>query len=75
MKLLSFWSDPMWRALRIASFVTGAITLILLAIVLLGATSFRFPLAAAVVLNIVAAIVVVVRTYQLHAQQRQSPKS
>jgi|GEM_PF-2095642 hypothetical protein len=37
-----------WRTLRIAFFVTGAITLILFAILLLGATAFRFPLAAAV---------------------------
>lgn len=74
MKLLSFWSDPVWRGLRIISFVTAAITLIILAVVLGGATSFRVPLAVAVITNIAVALAVVIRTFVLHARLRHSPK-
>jgi hypothetical protein len=79
MKIPSFWlyprwSDPTWRHLRITSFCTAAITLILLVIVLSGASSFRYALAAAVILNFVVAVGVGVRTYTLHARQRHLPK-
>ena len=76
MNLRSFWSDPLWRGLRIVSFVTAAVTLILLAIVLLGATSWRVALATAVVTNIAVAVAVVIRTFAvLHAKSRHSPNS
>jgi hypothetical protein len=65
----------MWRGLRIVSFVTATITLIILAIVLLGATSFRVPLAAAVITNIAVAIADVIRTFVLRSKLRHSPKS
>lgn len=80
MKLPSFWwnarwSDPTWRALRIVSFCTAAVTLILLVIVLSGVSSFRYPLAAAVILNFVVAVFVGARTYVLYNRQRHLPKS
>jgi hypothetical protein len=72
--LQSYWSDPTWRALRITHFVTAAITLIFLAIVLLGATSFRLPLGAAIILNIVILVCVMTRGYKLQNLQRPLPK-
>lgn len=75
MKLRSFWSDPVWRGLRIISFITAAITLVILAVVLWGATSWRFALAIAVITNIAVAVAVVIRTFVLRARLRHSQKS
>lgn len=75
MKTLSFWSDPVWRGLRIVSFVTATATLVILAIYLLGATSWRVPLIAAVVANIGVVVAVVIRTIILNAKMRHSTKA
>lgn len=61
----SHWSDPTWRLLRISSFVTAALTLIFLAIFLSGVTSWRYPLAVAVVANVIVMSLVVFSSYEL----------
>jgi hypothetical protein len=61
----TYWSDPVWRTLRITSFVTGAAVLILLAAVLSGASSWHIPLEVAVVANIVVVVLVLLRLYEL----------
>ena len=68
MKSFSHWSDPMWRFLRITSFVTAGITLICLAVVLAGENSWRYPLAVAVVANIIVMFLVVFTTYELRGK-------
>ncbi|HVA70421.1 MAG TPA: hypothetical protein VNF08_03760 [Acidimicrobiales bacterium] len=68
MKSFSHWSDPTWRFLRITSFVTAGITLICLAVVLAGESSWRYPLAVAVVANIFVMFLVVLATYELRGK-------
>lgn len=68
MKSFSHWSDPTWRFLRITSFATAGITLICLAVVLAGENLWRYPLAVAVVANIIVMLLVVFTTYELRGK-------
>lgn len=65
MKFHSHWSNPTWRLLRITSFITATVTLAFLVIVLAGETSWQYPLAVAVVANIIVSALVVFSTYEL----------
>jgi hypothetical protein len=64
----------MWRGLRIVSFVSGAATLIILAIVLSGASSWHFALMISVLTNIAIVVAVVIRTLELRARLRHQSK-
>jgi hypothetical protein len=68
MRFHSHWSDPTWRLLRITSFVTAGFTLLCLAVVLAGVTSWRYPLAVGVVANIIVMFLVLFTTYELRNQ-------
>jgi len=46
--VLSFWSDPIWKGLRIVSFVSAALTLTFLTVYFSGVRSWRVPLDAAI---------------------------
>jgi len=63
--LQSHWSDPRWRLLRITSFVSASVTLIFLAVFHLGATSWRYPLAVAVLANIIVMALLMFSQYEL----------
>jgi hypothetical protein len=61
----SYWPDPTWRLLRTIQLVIVAILLTLLVIYFAGVSSVLYPLATFVILNIVAATGVVIRSLQL----------
>jgi uncharacterized membrane protein len=67
-KSFSHWSDPTWRFLRFTSFVTAGITLVCLAVVLAGDDSWRYPLAVAVVANIIVMFLLVLTTFSLRGK-------
>ena len=60
-----YWNDPTWRLFRTSQMVICAILLTLLVLYFAGVASVLYPLAAAVILNIVAATVVRARGIQL----------
>lgn len=68
MALRTHWSDRMWRTLRIATFVTSVVTLLLLVIVLTGSSSWRYPLVVVVVINLLAFALLMLRTMSLQAK-------
>jgi len=70
-KFVSYWSDPAWRTLRIMSFVTASITLIILGVVLAGASVWRGPLVGAVVANVVVMALLVRRTVVLRREREK----
>ncbi len=67
-----YWNDPTWRLFRTSQMVICAILLTLLVLYLAGVASVLYPLAAAVILNIVAATVVVARGIQLRIKSGPS---
>jgi hypothetical protein len=75
LKIRSFWSDPIWKGLRIVSFISASATLILLVLYLAASKSWLVDLESAVVTNVAIMVALVIRTFVLHAKLRQSPKS
>jgi len=71
----SFWSDPIWKGLRIVSFVSASATLMVLAVYLSGDRKWLVPLYTAVVTNVAIMVALVIRTFVLHVKLRHSPKS
>ena len=74
MSVLSFWSDPIWKGLRIVSFISAAVTLILLAVYFSGVRSWRVALGTAIVTNIAIFAALVIRSFILRAKLRQASK-
>ena len=68
----SFWSDPVWRGLRVVSFVTASATIVILIVYLSGAKSWLTALVAAVVVNIGIMLAVVIRTAILRSHQSRN---
>ncbi len=75
MRFRSFWSDPIWKGLRIVSFVSASVTLILLAVFLSGDRSWLVLLYTALVTNVAIMVALVIRTIVLHAKLGRTPKS
>lgn len=75
MSVLSFWSDPVWKGLRIVSFATVTITLVILVVYFSGVTSWRVPLEAAILTNIAVFIALMIRTFILRTKIDRSSKS
>jgi hypothetical protein len=71
----SFWSDPIWRGLRIVSFLSASATLIVLVVYLSGDRSSRVWLYTAVLTNIAIMVALTIRTFVMHAKLRDAPKS
>jgi hypothetical protein len=69
----SYWADPIWRVLRIVTFVTVAITLIILVVYLSGQKSWLDALGVAVIVNIVMNAALLVRTliYRAHLHRHE----
>jgi hypothetical protein len=65
----SFWSDPVWRGLRVISFITATATIVILIVYISGSKSWLVPLAVAVVANIGVMIAVVIRTLILKSHR------
>jgi sugar phosphate permease len=72
--VLSFWSDPVWKGLRIISFATVTITLVILVVYFSGASSWRVPLEAAILTNIGVFVALMIRTLILRAKVDRSSK-
>jgi hypothetical protein len=68
----SFWSDPVWRGLRVVSFVTASATIVILIIYLSGAKSWLTALVTAVIVNIGIMLAVVIRTAALRSHQTRN---
>ena len=68
MNIRSFWTDPVWKGLRIVSFTTVTITLIILVVYFSGATSWRFALEVAILTNLAVFVALVIRTLILRAK-------
>jgi hypothetical protein len=67
-KSWSFWADPVWRGLRIVSFCTASVTVVILVIYLSGAKSWLGALAAFGIANIAVMLAVVNRTVILRSR-------
>ncbi len=74
MSVLSFWSDPIWKGLRIVSFVSAALTLTFLTVYFSGVRSWRVPLDAAILTNIAVFAALVTRSVILRAKLRHASK-
>lgn len=68
MNIRSFWTDPVWKGLRIVSFTTVTITLIILVVYFSGATSWRFALEVAILTNLAVFVALMIRTLILRAK-------
>ena len=69
MALGTHWSDRTWRTLRIATFVTSGVTLVLLLVIMLtGSSSWRYPLVVVVVINLLAFSLLMLRTMSLQTK-------
>jgi hypothetical protein len=71
----SLWSDPIWKGLRIVSFISAGATLTVLTVYLAGARSWLVLLETAVATNVAIMVALVIRTFVLHAKYRRAPKS
>jgi len=58
----TYWADPIWRVLRIVTFVTATSTLVILGVYLSGLKSWLDALAVAVIINVVLNVALLVRT-------------
>jgi amino acid transporter len=70
----SFWSNPVWRGLRIISFTTVTITLVILVVYFSGASSWRFALEVAVLANLAVFVALMIRSLILRVKVGRSPK-
>jgi len=74
-RIRSFWSDPIWKGLRIVSFASASATLIVLVVYFSGDRSSLVLVYTAVLSNIAIMVALVIRTFVLHAKLRHSPKT
>jgi hypothetical protein len=72
---LSFWSDPIWKGLRIVSFVSATVTVVLLVMFFSGHRSWRVPLDTAIVVNIAVFAALIIRTVIVRAKLHRASKS
>jgi hypothetical protein len=70
MNVRSFWSDPVWKGLRIVSFATVTITFVVIVVYFSGVNSWRVPLEVAVLTNIAVFVALVIRTLILRTRGR-----
>jgi hypothetical protein len=70
-----YWSDPLWKFLRIATFCTVAATLVILVVYLSGTKSWLDALSVAVIVNIVLNLALVIRTIMVRNAQRDRSDS
>jgi hypothetical protein len=73
--MLSFWSDPIWKGLRIVSFISASVTLIVVVVYLSGVHSWRVPLYAVVATNFGIFTALVIRTLVMRSKSRREHPS
>ncbi len=72
---MTFWSDPIWKGMRIVSLASASITLITLIVFVSGVHSWRIELITAVVTNFCVFAALVIRTLILKSKTRHTPDS
>ncbi len=73
--MLSFWSDPIWKGLRIISLISASVTLIVVIVYLSGVHSWRVTLVAVVATNFGIFVALVIRTLILRSKSRHARES
>jgi uncharacterized membrane-anchored protein len=71
----AYWSDPLWRGLRVITIVTASATIVLLIGYLVEGKSWLVPLVAAVIANVGLNLAFVIRSLIVRARLRRSPGS
>jgi hypothetical protein len=75
LRLLSFWTDPVWKGLRIVSFVSATVTLVILVAYFSGVSSWRVPLEVAILTNLAVFVALLTRTFIVRARGGRPPTS
>lgn len=75
MNFRAYWSDPMWRGLRVITIVTATATIAILVVYLVVGKSWLDALIAAVIANVGLNIALVIRSLVVRAKLRRPPES
>jgi hypothetical protein len=70
-----YWSDPIWRGLRVVTIVTVIATIAILIVYLVVGKSWLVPLAAAVIANVGLNLALVMRSLIVRARLRHRDES
>jgi hypothetical protein len=70
-----YWSDPIWRGLRVVTIVTATSTVAILIVYLVVGKSWLVPLVAAVIANVGLNLALVIRSLIVRARLRHPPES
>jgi hypothetical protein len=71
----AYWSDPLWRGLRVVTIVTATSTIVILVVYLIVGKPWLVPLAAAVIANVGLNLALVIRSLIVRARLRRPPES
>jgi hypothetical protein len=72
MNFRAYWSDPLWRGLRVITIVTATATIAILIVYVVVGRSWLDALAAAVIANVGLNVALVIRTLVVRAKRRRS---
>lgn len=75
MNFRAYWSDPLWRGLRVVTIVTATSTIVILVVYLIVGKPWLVPLAAAVIANVGLNLALVIRSLIVRARLRRPPES
>jgi hypothetical protein len=70
----AYWSDPVWRGLRVITIVTATATIAILIVYLLVGKSWLNVLAVAVIVNVGLNLALVIRSLMVRAKLRRPPE-
>jgi hypothetical protein len=73
--LRGYWSDPLWRGLRVVTIVTATSTIAVLIVYLVEGKSWLVPLAALVIANVGLNLALVIRSLIVRARLRHPPET
>jgi hypothetical protein len=71
----AYWSDPVWRGLRVVTFVTATSTIAVLIMYLVVGKSWLVPLAALVIANVGLNLALVIRSLIVRSRLRHPPET
>jgi hypothetical protein len=69
----AYWSDPMWRGLRVITIVTATATIAILIVYLVVGKSWLYALIGAVIANVGLNLALVIRSLIVRAKLRRPP--
>jgi hypothetical protein len=70
-----YWSDPIWRGLRVVTIVTATATIAILIVYLVVGKSWQVPLAVAVIANVGLNVALVIRSLVVRSRRHHSHES